>query len=539
VSDVSATHSSGGVESSDPAGAAADRSAVDAMRRRWLLGGSLAALVAGAELVARPAGAATGTTAWLLGGNTGVNTDGSNYLGTRNVAPLVFKTAATAGTPLERMRITPGGLIGVGLASPLAQLHVRSTGKSPAVFGQQSSTSATQPGVRGHTESTAAGATGVFGVVAPTSPHATSAAVRGTNNGTNSNGYGVFGSHASAGTGVHGQSSPNGIGVSGNGYYGLYGTGTYGGFLSGGTYGCFGSGTYGVYGSGSYGCYGSGTYGCYGSGSSYGVYGTSGSGFGVRGNSTSSVGVAGYSSSSNAVQGVSTDGPGIFAQSTNSSGVDGRSTKGNGVQGISSSGTGVLGQSSTGYAGFFFGNVGVQGTLSKSAGSFVIDHPLEPATKTLTHSFVESDEMKNVYDGAVTTDASGYATVKLPTWFEALNKDFRYQLTAVGRHEVWIEKELSRGAFVVGSGSPRVKVFWQVTGVRQDAYANAHRLPVESDKPKEQRGKYLHPELFGHGVQHRMTSVPVGEAAMIPTDPEDQPQPMDRPLPPFPTPAHP
>jgi hypothetical protein len=36
-----------------------------------------------------------------------------------------------------------------------------------------------------------------------------------------------------------------------------------------------------------------------------------------------------------------------------------------------------------------------------------------------------------------------------------------------------------------------------VTGIRQDAYANAHRIQVEEDKPPQEQGHYLHPELFG------------------------------------------
>src|SRR5262249_38122795 len=50
-------------------------------------------------------------------------------------------------------------------------------------------------------------------------------------------------------------------------------------------------------------------------------------------------------------------------------------------------------------AGFFSGNVQVSGTLSKSAGTFKIDHPLDPANKYLNHSLVESPEMLNVYAG--------------------------------------------------------------------------------------------------------------------------------------------
>ena len=37
----------------------------------------------------------------------------------------------------------------------------------------------------------------------------------------------------------------------------------------------------------------------------------------------------------------------------------------------------------------------------------------------------------------------------------------------------------------------------QVTGIRQDAYANAHRIEVEEDKPRQEQGHYLQPELFG------------------------------------------
>ena len=36
-----------------------------------------------------------------------------------------------------------------------------------------------------------------------------------------------------------------------------------------------------------------------------------------------------------------------------------------------------------------------------------------------------------------------------------------------------------------------------VTGIRQDAWANAHRIPTEEEKPAQERGTYLHPELYG------------------------------------------
>ena len=41
--------------------------------------------------------------------------------------------------------------------------------------------------------------------------------------------------------------------------------------------------------------------------------------------------------------------------------------------------------------------------------------------------------MMNIYTGNVTTDSEGFATVHLPDWFEAVNTDFRYQLTVIGQ----------------------------------------------------------------------------------------------------------
>ena len=104
-----------------------------------------------------------------------------------------------------------------------------------------------------------------------------------------------------------------------------------------------------------------------------------------------------------------------------------------GVYGSSPAGNGVVGESTSGFAGLFNGNVRVNGTLFKSAGAFTIDHPLDPAHKYLQHSFVESPDMKDVYDGVTTTNRKGFATVRLPAYFQALNRTFRYQLTSWAR----------------------------------------------------------------------------------------------------------
>ena len=155
------------------------------------------------------------------------------------------------------------------------------------------------------------------------------------------------------------------------------------------------------------------------------------------------------------------------------------------------------------YAGYFAGNVTVTGTLSKGGGSFQIDHPLDPQNKYLYHSFVESPDMMNIYNGNCRTDASGYSTVTLPKWFEALNRDFRYQLTVIdeGDGDGFAQAKVARGvkdnSFVIRTSVPLTTVSWQVTGVRQDRFANANRIQVEVEKRGAERGKYIHPEVYG------------------------------------------
>ncbi len=279
---------------------------------------------------------------------------------------------------------------------------------------------------------------------------------------------------------------------SSGGAYGVYGIsvnglGVYG--SSGNRYGVYGvSNNVGVYGTtptegSGFGVYGTGPAGVAGRGSSYGVYGTS--------SGSGSVGVFGLDSSG----GTGVLGEGLI-------GVSGSSSEASGV-GVAayntSTGDALFAENqSGGYAAFFLGNVDVDGNLSKAGGSFKIDHPLDPANKYLYHSFVESPDMKNIYDGNVTTDGSGLATVTLPDWFEALNRDFRYQLTVIGQFaQAIVASEVANHQFTIKTDKPNVKVSWQVTGIRQDAWANTHRIPVEVPKAQADRGLYLHPELFG------------------------------------------
>lgn len=236
--------------------------------------------------------------------------------------------------------------------------------------------------------------------------------------------------------------------------------------------------------------------------SSTGVYGlvASANGSGVYGRSNgdgTTEGVYGdsFSVAGSGVHGYNPLGIGAFGQSSTGTGVFGI--------GFATSGTnfGVYGvsESPDGFAVYAGGNAHVTGTLSKSGGSFKIDHPLDPSNRYLQHSFVESPDMKNVYDGVATLGAGGQATIGLPSWFEALNRDFRYQLTPRGptTSVIYVKDGVRDNTFTIAGGDPGLEVCWQITGIRQDAWAAANRIAVELEKPAEERGRYLHPELHG------------------------------------------
>jgi trimeric autotransporter adhesin len=166
-----------------------------------------------------------------------------------------------------------------------------------------------------------------------------------------------------------------------------------------------------------------------------------------------------------------------------------------------------------------FGNAQLPGELtvdivSKSSGNFKIDDPIDPGGKYLRHSFVESPDMMNIYNGNVTTNAEGLAVVEMPAWFEALNRDFRYQLTVIGQFaQAIVGSEMADRKFSIRTDKGNVKVSWQVTGIRQDAWANAHRIPTEEVKPPIEQGHYLHPELFGAPPEKSIAAAHAAAAA--------------------------
>ncbi|MDX1616783.1 MAG: hypothetical protein R3300_20920 [Candidatus Promineifilaceae bacterium] len=215
-------------------------------------------------------------------------------------------------------------------------------------------------------------------------------------------------------------------------------------------------------------------------------------------------------------------GYGVYATSSSGRGVVGRGGSGNGDHGGWFKGnTGVYAEGGGAEAVFSNGDMSVFGTLYKTSGAFKIDHPQDPAHKYLAHSFVESPDMMNVYNGNVTLDANGEAWVELPGYFEALNIDYRYQLTAVGAPgpDLYIAAEIAANRFQIAGGLPGAKVSWQVTGIRNDPYARENRIQVVEEKPAAEQGTYLYPELYGqpeekgyiHLVAAPMMAAPLAE----------------------------
>lgn len=240
-------------------------------------------------------------------------------------------------------------------------------------------------------------------------------------------------------------------------------------------------------------------------GPSAGLWGESASsnGQGVRARATSATGqnYAGYfDTASNA-------GVAVYGTATNASGTT------YGVWGNVASSSGFAGYF-TGGQNYFEGNVGIGttspsaklhviGTLTVSgAKNFLIDHPSDPENMLLRHSCMESNEYKNMYDGTVVTDEKGYAVVSLPSWFEDLNENFRYQMSVVdeggsGFAMAKVVKKISDNQFTIRTNFPNIEVSWQVTGTRKDTWARANPLIVEEMKSPEDKGHYLNSAEFG------------------------------------------
>jgi hypothetical protein len=404
----------------------------------------------------------------------------------------------------------------VGASAIAGAVPVRAVNGDPVRVGQTNAGTVTT-----EVRNTAAvsNAVALRGVVTTPGPGGATAGAWGQSNGQN--GTGVFGlTPAGNSRGVWGR-SVNGRGVYGEatgttgrnyGVYGkatgaagiaLYGVADTGVYGQGGRTGTLGAGTeQGVYGyGGKVGVFGSGTdQGVWGYGGPLGVYGT-GQTWGVWGEALHA-GVKG----------------------TGHTGVSGQ-----GNFGVAGSGSeyGVYGFSANGLAGLFQGKAHVNGTFTATTKNFLIDHPADPANRTLAHACVEAPEMLNVYRGTVTLDTKGTASVRLPRYFRSLNIDFGYQLTPIGAPApaLHVAKGITRNSFAIAGGNPGQRVCWIVTGARQDAWAQEHPLRVERTKKPTERGRYLNPELFGKPRSAAIHALPKVSRRLL----RREPRPTDAP----------
>ena len=197
------------------------------------------------------------------------------------------------------------------------------------------------------------------------------------------------------------------------------------------------------------------------------------------------------------------------------------------TNGTGATAVGVLGQDPVGAGGFGLfanGNVGASGTKP-----FMIDHPLDPSNKFLKHFAMESPEVLNLYRGNAVLNANGEATVELPAYFDAININFSYQLTAIGSQtNVFIKEEITNGRFTIAGGKSGQKISWVVYAERNDAYLQQYpeERDVEITKTGTDQGKYLRPELFGQpsemGIFFKLVRTPAenAEPQTLPNTPQ-------------------
>jgi hypothetical protein len=142
------------------------------------------------------------------------------------------------------------------------------------------------------------------------------------------------------------------------------------------------------------------------------------------------------------------------------------------------------------------GDLLVTGSLNVSGTkNFRIDHPLDPANRYLIHFASEGPEPFNVYAGNVVLDDTGQARIELPEWFEAINIDYRYQLTPLGAPapDLHIAETVSGNAFLIGGGSAGQQVSWEIRARRNDRTMRRLDPVTEMDKPRHLRGVMLDP----------------------------------------------
>lgn len=378
------------------------------------------------------------------------------------IALKVVSSAGTSGNPTTAIAARNSNY-GSGIYTD----NTNAANPYNAIEGSTVSTNPYTSALAGYYDGTGQGV-GVYGSIYNTGSTGV-AGIMGVNNRTNG-GYGIYGqgfnggvgeTNDAGGAGLWGQNNDgvgtgNACGVIGDGYYGVWGQTSYG---QAGTFGMNArtDGGWGVEGQGF-----NGTIGLTAQGQGYGVYGEN-LDMGVTYNN---IGVAGLGW------------------------------------------VGVFGETNAGGFGVYSnGELGSSGTKS-----FMIDHPLDPENKYLKHYCIESPEVLNLYRGVVVLDANGNATIEMPEYFDAININFSYNLTAIGSSApgLYVAEELSNGEFKISGGNPNMKVSWTVYAQRNDEYVkqNPQSSQVVVEKREGNKGKYLMPELYNQPKEKSITYKP-------------------------------
>ncbi len=466
---------------------------------------------------------------WLLAGNAG--TSGTEFLGTTDAQPLIFKTNNT-----ERVKIDPNGYIGVNTAPDSNnQFTVRSDDKDIIGYFESTRNSSDDIAVQGIAAAEDFWGIGgkfkggYYGVQAYVFP-------------TGSGSYFGLSAKASGGTGTNfgidsyarGTSANSGITYGVKSIAGDAKTNYGGYFLGSRSSNDSGTKNYGIYSKafGSEKNYGgmfetitssdNGSAGYFKNSDDTGIgiiaIGNNLSNFWHESNGSAiaatgkTYAICGYSENDDS------DTVCIYGEykgtdnSADATGVQGYSDPkdywGYGVKGIGGF-RGVYGVANQGQAGVYgFSNASSYGVYSNGdtgasgTKSFVIDHPLDPENKYLKHFSIESNEVLNVYRGNVVLDSNGEASIRLPYYFHAVNRNYSYMLTPVGQPApgIYVSKEIdSNGDFKIAGGQAGQKISWYVYAERNDPYLQYYpeKRKVEVDKAPKERGKYLRPELYG------------------------------------------
>ena len=133
--------------------------------------------------------------------------------------------------------------------------------------------------------------------------------------------------------------------------------------------------------------------------------------------------------------------------------------------------------------------VQVHGSLTKSSGSFKIDHPLKPETHDLVHSFVEGPQADNLYRGTINLE-DGKAIIDLDEWFGmtpgtflALNRDIQAFVSNVDDWDAVRAKMMGSQLIIeCQNTASKASVSWLVVGERQDKEIYASKLTDDNGK---------------------------------------------------------